>query len=285
MQKDGFQKKGLVVNVKRQFFLFALLTSSILQGLEESPWLGDVYAFNLHSDVTYSKYRYIDNATLQPAYAYNNYLNDVSVSCTPAASLGVELGLEMARTPNQLYGFRSVFLASRYNVLDDIQGDPVSVIFGLILRGVGGRSTRDVSSPYASYMNYEALCSIGKEFSKKENWTSRGFVMGSVGIANHGSFWNRVYASLEGKCLESQVIKMFASGYFGYGKSKIVDTSHFRGWGSVRHSSLDLGVEYRYILSLWGELGVSYAYRVLAKSYPQNVQTVELSYFLPFSLF
>ncbi len=274
-----------MVNVKGQFFLFAFLTSSILYGVEESPWIGDVYAFNLHSDVAYSRYRYIDNAVVQPAYAYNNYLNDLSVSFTPTPSLGVELGFEMARTPNQLYGFRSVAFASRYCVLDDIQGDPVSVTFGLILRGVGGRSTKDVSSPYASYMNYETLCSIGKEFSKEDNWTSRGFAMGSVGIANHGSFWNRVYASLEGRCLESQVIKMFASGYFGYGKSKKVDIDHFEGWGAIRHSSLDLGLEYRYVLSLWGELGVSYAYRVLAKSYPQNVQTVELSYFLPFSLF
>ncbi len=270
--------------MKKQSFLFFILSTSFLGALEESPWLGDVYAFNLHANESYSRYRYIDNAVIQPHYAYNNYVNQISFSFTPAPSLGVEIECEMARTPHQLYGFRAMALGSRYRFFDDIAGDSFSLVLGGVLRSVGGRSVRDVSSPYASYMNYEVQCSLGKEFSKNANWTSRGYVMGSTGIANHGSFWNRMSAFLEGRFFDSQIFNVFTEGYFGYGSSNKVVIDDFRGWGYVRHSSLDIGASYKYAWLLWGELGISYVYRILAKSYPQNVQTVEISYTLPFSL-
>lgn len=284
MLKSGLQKRKVVSKMRRSIY-FSLLMMSSLYSLDETPWLGDVYGFKVNTEFTYDRFRYIDNALFQPAYAYNNYATDIAFSFTASPSLELEWELEMARTPYQLYGFRSSALGAKYRMLDDIDGDPISLILGFNMRAVAGRSVRDVSSPYASFMNYEAICSIGKEFTKDKEWTTRGYAIGTLGIANHGSFWDRAYIAFESRFLDSQIFKLFTCGYFGYGLNNVVDIDHFNGWGKIHHSSLDVGIGYRYCFTLWGDLGLSCAYRVLAKSYPKHAKTVELSYRLPFSLF
>ncbi|MBS0627848.1 MAG: hypothetical protein JSS09_06515 [Verrucomicrobia bacterium] len=261
------------------------LTSICVYSLDQSPWLGDVYQFNLDSMVAYSHYRYINHAKEQPTYTYRNYVTKETLSFTASENLELEMEIELARTPHQLYGFRSSAMQARYRLLDDIAGDPLSLTLGASLRGVGGRSVRDVSSPYSSYLNAEVMFSLGKEFTKTTEWTSRGYLAGLIGLANHGSVWNRVEANFEGKFFNAQVIKAFMAGYFGYGPKTLVNINHFHGWREIAHRSIDLGAQYRYCFPRWGDLGLSYAYRVFARSYPQNEQRIELSYYLPFSLF
>lgn len=266
-------------------FLGAALFSGSLFSLEEAPWLGDVYGFNMHTDFSYSQYSKIDHAIVQPAYAYNNYLTQASVGAALSEKMDVEIELEMARTPHQTYGFRSSAIQGRFLVWDDIAGDPVTVAVGLNTRAVSGRSVRDVSSPYASYWNGEATASIGKEFTKEKDWKTRGYLLASVGLANHGSWWNRCDGAFESKIGDSQSLELFALGYVGYGGQKNIDIGQFKGWGFIRHRSLDLGIQYRYFFDFWGALGVSYSCRVLAISYPKGEQTIQVSYALPFSLF
>ena len=262
-----------------------LLFSCHLFSLEEAPWLGNVYEFRLYTDFAYSQYSEISHAIKQPSYAYNNYVNDVAAIFTPTQTLELEVELNMARTPHQTYGFRSAALQARVLFLDDIAGDFVTLNAALNTRAVGGRSVRDVSSPYASYWNGEATVSVGKEFTKELDWKTRGYLFGSVGLANHGSFWNRYKASFEARFLSHQALEAFSVGYFGYGSEKDIDIEHFKGWGFIRHRSIDIGAKYSYIFDLWGTLSASYACRVWAYSYPEREQTVQVSYTLPFSLF
>lgn len=266
-------------------FFAAISSASALFSLEEKPWLGDVYSFGMQTECAYSRFRYIDHALVQPDYAYNNYLTNVGFSLTTQYDVELGVELEMARTPHELYGFRSSALGARYRLLDDIAGDFLSLVLGTEVRAVSGRAVRDVSSPYATYMNYEIFSSLGKEFTKDGDWKSRGYLLGSLGIGNKGAPWNRFEGVLEGRFRKSQVVSLFGLAYLGYGLHKTVNISDFHGWGNIQHRSLDLGLSYRYIFSLWGEVALSYAYRVVAVSYPQNTQTVELRYFLPFSLF
>jgi hypothetical protein len=267
----------------KQALVFALCCSSVF-ALEEDPWLGNAYEWNFFLSQAYSRYRWIDQAKEQIPYAYNNYVTDFDLSFT-MQDLAFSVEWEMARTPHQTYGFRSGALGARYRLFDDIAGDALSLALGASLRGVTGRAVRDVSSPYSSYLNAEMLISAGKEFVKREDWTVRGYIAGYLGLANHGSCWNRFSASLETKFLEKNAMQFFTLGYFGYGPQKEVEVTHFHGWGKIRHGSLDLGGSYRYLLGIWGEVGISYAYRIFAYSYPQNTQTVNLFYSLPFSFF
>jgi len=272
--------------MRKRWHTAAFLACSLnLFSLEEAPWLGDVYQFQLYTDFAYSQYSKISHAVKQPSYAYNNYVNDFSFVFTPTEKIDLEASVNMARTPHQTYGFRSAAFQARCLFLDDVAADPITLTAALNTRAVGGRAVRDVSSPYASYWNGEAGVSVGKEFTKDENWKTRGYLWGSVGLANHGSFWNRYHASFEARILKNQRIEAFSTGYFGYGSKKEVDIEHFKGWGFIRHRSVDIGGKYSCLTDLWGTLSVSYACRVWAYSYPEREWTVQVSYTLPFSLF
>ncbi len=262
-----------------------LLLSLELFSLEEAPWLGNVYEFQFNTDFIYSQYSRISHALEQPSYAYNNYVTEASTSFTPTQNMDAEIEVNLARTPHQTYGFRSGALQVRYLFWDDIAGDPASINAGLNTRVVTGRAVADVSSPYASYWNGEATLSVGKEFTKDTDWKTRGYALGCIGLANHGSFWNRYKLAFEARVLKNQAIEAFSLGYFGYGHEKQVDIDHFKGWGFIKHRSIDIGAKYSYLFDIWGSLSVSYACRVWAYSYPQREQTVQLTYNLPFSLF
>lgn len=262
-----------------------LLSSSVLFSLEEAPWLGDVYGFELYTDFSYSQYQKIDHAIIQPLYSYNNYVTKASIAFTASENLDVQGEIELARTPHQTYGFRAAALQARYLLWNDIAGDLMSIACGLNTRAVTGRAVKDVSSPYASYWNGEFALSLGKEFTKASNWKTRGYLLGTLGLANHGSFWNRCKAVFETHVTDSQAIQFFGLGYFGYGAEKDVDIENFRGWGFIRHDSFDVGAKYSYFFDLWGCIDLSYACRVWASSYPKKEQTIQLSYSLPFSLF
>lgn len=262
--------------------LFALQTG---MALEEAPWMGDVYGFVFHTEFFYSQYSHIDHALEQPSYSYNNYVTDASIGFTATESIDLEWELDMARTPHQTYGFRSSALQARYLICNDIAGDFLSAAVGLNTRAVTGRAVADVSSPYASYWNGEFTVSLGKEFTKDSDWKTRGFLLGTVGLANHGSFWNRCKAAFEACWMQKQSFQLFALGYFGYGGQKEIDIDHFQGWGYIRHRSLDMGAQYSHFFDFWGTLSLSYACRVWAVSYPRGEQTIEFSYAFPFSLF
>ncbi|MDE3046793.1 MAG: hypothetical protein KGI83_00410 [Verrucomicrobiota bacterium] len=58
---------------------------------------------------------------------------------------------------------------------------------------------------------------------------------------------------------------------------------HFHGYVKIRYKSIDVGVRYGYRLGVYGTLRFAYVRRVLAKSYPQQVNSFIFSYLLPFS--
>lgn len=277
---------GLVIRMKKRWGIFCLALTAQGFALDEAPWLGNVYEFELFTDFLYSQYSRIDHAIVQPSYAYNNYVTDLDISFTLSENIDVQWEINLARTPHQTtYGFRSSALQGRYLLWDDTAGDPLSIALGVNTRAVTGRSVRDVSSPYASYWNGEATLSVGKEFTKDSDWKTRGFLLATLGLANHGSLWDRCKASFEARIRDSHALQAFGVGYFGYGQNESVNIDAFQGWGKIWHGSIDLGAKYSYFFDLWGTISLSYACRVFAYSYPEREQTVQVSYTLPFSLF
>ena len=62
---------------------------------------------------------------------------------------------EFGKTNDVNWAARSGAIQARYGLLDDIAGDPVSLVIGLILRGATHHFLRDVSTPYAAEFNAE----------------------------------------------------------------------------------------------------------------------------------
>jgi hypothetical protein len=153
------------------------------------------------------------------------------------------------------------------------------------VRAVAPKSVRDVSSPYASYLNFEVTTAVGKEFSYKDTWRLRWYALGALGIANQGYPWCRYDASVEGNINYNYRFGLYSCGYFGLGGTNYVDVGHFRGWGHVHHQSVDIGAFFRYKFDRWGALKLAYTFRAYALNYPQWQQSARLVYDLPFSHF
>jgi hypothetical protein len=261
-----------------------LAAGSSLAALEESPWFDDLYQFRSVSDFFYSYFDHVSDAKKPLGHSYNTYLFHTDAGFTAAENIDVDVDLELVQTFGQNFSFRSSALQARYRFLDDIAGDPITVVSGLSLRGVGARSVRNISTPYASYGNAEVFVCLGKERSYKETWDLRGYFFTALGAATKSYPWIRAVGQIEKNFSDRQRLGLRTEGYFALAGKDKVDVDHFRGWGKIFHQSIDLFAFYGYTFGLYGELSVGYGTRVLALRYPSWQQTGFIRYSIPFSL-
>jgi len=253
--------------------------------LHTKPWFGDIYAFELDSAFTYSRYHKVQDASVQLRHPSNDKLYSLDLGFTPSDYVDIDAEVEFADTPRQSFGWRSIALQGRYLWLNDVEGDPCSLISALNIREVSKHSVRDVSSPYHYYLNFEFNTAIGKEWSNKGAWTMRTYGLGALGMANRGSPWLKGIGIWETNLFDRHRFQLGIEGYFGLGDKKHVDVDHFHGWAKVHHQSIDLAVAYAYHMQIWGTFGLRYAHRIFAKNFPEHVNFITLFYHLPFSLF
>lgn len=251
--------------------------------LEKQPWFGDVYEFHLHSGYAFSWFREV-NGSVKPlsSTSYDQLLfADLEFSISPQWCIDIEG--ELARTPRQNFGPRSVAAQARYLWYDDIIGDPCSLATGLSLRYVFPNAVRDVSCPYGSNFDLVANVSIGKEFDFRGDWRFRLWSYGAVGIANEGSPWLRGIAAFEMNCLDIHKWAWYVDVLKGYGEDTTIDINNFHGYAKIRRTSLDAAVRYGYGIGVWGTLRLEYRRRIVAVRCPEKMDTVILSWLLPFS--
>lgn len=266
--------------------LFALFfLSSCVYGLEMKPWLGDFLEFQFQTAYTYSNYSKVNNACRQLSSTSNDQFLDFRLVLPAWPTISVDMELEFADTPRQPFGYRTYAVQARYEFLDDIEGDPVSLVASFNYRNVSSTSLHDVSAPYHAKNNYEVNVSIGKEWDQRAWWIYRVFGFFALGIANKGSPWTTGLVSFEGNIADQHRWRVYMDSYIGYGAQKDVNIECFDGYASIQHRSVDLGAGYSYILGIWGKLSLDYERRVYAHSFPQNVNFLTVSYCLPFTVF
>lgn len=253
---------------------------------EREPWLGNEYEFRFDASYTFDYYSRVANAKGGSHHSSRDNQILLGLGMMPAETWDVDMEIEFAATTRQSFNWRSAALEIRRQWWDDIgSGDPLSVVTGFNARGVHHLSLKDISCPYAAEGNFEFTFSLGKEWSQEQYWRYRAFAFGAIGQAIRGEPWTRAYTAFQVNWKDFHQGQIFANGYFGFGHKTQVDVSHFDGYASIRHRSIDLGLSYRYLFELWGSLTVEYAYRVYARAYPERVNFFTIWYNLPFSFF
>ncbi|NNM43952.1 MAG: hypothetical protein HKM07_06380 [Chlamydiae bacterium] len=260
------------------------LLPSIGHSLEKKPWFGNIWEVRFNTDLEYNRYRYVDNAKEQLKSASNDKGILVGFGMSPYMNWDFDAEVEFVDTPRQSFSYSTVAAQLRYLFLDDVIGDPVSLCAGVTLREVSGRSLRDVSSPYHYYFDSELTGAIGKEWDSGAFWDFRTYAFGAVGMANRGSPWLRGYGAVEANLQNRHQFAVLGDSYFGFGGKREVDIEHFRGYSSIHHQSVDVGVSYKYLMHIWGSFLFEYKRRVYAKSFPENVNFFLIKYELPFSV-
>jgi hypothetical protein len=269
----------------RILFSFAFLWATISSfALETKPWFGDVYAFEFQSIFSYSRFHKVQGASRQLSAPLNNRDLVLDLGFTPCAAFDFQVEGEFGKTNTINWNLRSGAVQARYQMLDDISGDPVSLVFGGILRGATHHFLKDVSTPYAAEFNIELTCSVGKEWSEQGVWMMRTYGFVALGQANQGYPWARGAYLWQYNLDDTHRFTLFADADCGFGNKQHVNVRHFSGWGRFQHQSIDLGLSYGYKIGLYGVITASYAHRVYAHNFPEHVNFFALAYTLPFSL-
>ena len=252
--------------------------------LETKPWLGNLGEFEFAAGYTYSRFDRVQDASVQLRQPSNDHLLRSDLTLTPSEMWDVQVEVEFAVTPRQSWGYRSAAVQGRVQWLDDIAGDPVSWTTGLNVREVSSDSLHDISSPYHARVDVELCSAIGKEWSKAAYWVMRTWGNLAIGMGNRGSPWLQALGVWEKNWDNHHRAIISANGYFGFGSKQQVNVDHFDGWGKFQHRSVDLGVGYQYHFDLWGDITISYAYRVYAHTFPERVSFLTFAYKVPFSV-
>ncbi|MCB1107392.1 MAG: hypothetical protein KDK76_04775 [Chlamydiia bacterium] len=267
-----------------RFLRFFLIPLSLFS-FTVDPWLTPIAEFELRPTYSYRYYPSVDRGTNPSSYHSHDQLINLNLGVNFWPNWDFQFQTDFSHTRKLNWGGERVGAQLRYLLLDDVAGDPVSLTLGGTLFYVPTRNLRDVSSPYHSQGNLEVGASVGKEIDNVFNWVWRYWGFLGLGIANRGYPWIRPIIAAEGKFHLHHVLKIFSEGYFGFGNQNRVDIDHFDGYASVRHHSIDIGMNYTYLFEIWGALGVQYAFRLYAHSFPQYASTFTIHYRFPFSLF
>lgn len=272
--------------LQRALPIFAGLSmTAIVHGFEEKPWLGNLWEFYLDAGYAFSRYSSVANANPPLKHPSNDNLIGFDFGLSPAEEWDVAMEVEFVQTPRQRWGRRSTAIQVRKLWLDDTIGDALSLTTGATVRLTSYNSLRDISCPYSARWDVEFHSAVGKEWNRASAWTTRFYGVGAVGQGSWGAPWTSVKLAFDVNKVDVHQIEFYALGYWGFGRRHTVDISHFKGWGSYDHSSVDLGLGYFYYLGAWGHLRLDYFHRVYARVYPRGVNSLMLSYHLPFSLF
>ncbi|MBX7066014.1 MAG: hypothetical protein K1X28_02170 [Parachlamydiales bacterium] len=266
----------------RKFFL--LLAPILASSLEMQPWFGDCLEFHFLGSYAYSYFDRVDRGVPQLRETFKSNVIDFDLDFSPTPEWSVDTELQIADTTKQNFNFRSLAAQARYLWLDDIIGDRVSLATGASIRFTNTDSLRDVSCPSHANFDFELNFAFGKEFDISECWAWRFWGYGAVGQANRGSPWVRGILALEANYDDRHKFGVLADGANGYGRHTTVFIDDFDGYAKIRYKAIDVGVRYGYRLGVYGTLRFSYMRRVLAKSYPEQVNAFIFSYLLPFSL-
>lgn len=264
-------------------YIYILALPICLNALEVQPWFGDVYECHFLGSYSYSRFRKVQGALPQLTSPFNVNIIYGDFECTFTRNWSFDADIELADTTKQTFGVRSGAIQLRHLFLDDIIGDPISMAFGGSARVTTKKALRDISCPSHGNVDFELNLSVGREFDSGDEWRFRLWGFGALGIANRGSPWLRGIIGGEGNYCDHHKWGVYLIGSHGYGRKRTLDPNHFYGYGRIRQKSIDIGFRYGYGMGCFGTLRFEYIRRVSAKVYPQQVNTVVVSYLLPFS--
>ncbi len=249
------------------------------------PWLTTVGEFEFRPAYSYRYYPSVDRGFNPSSYDSHDHLIDLNLGVQFWPGWDAQFEADFSNTRRLNWGTQRAGGQLRYQLLDDVAGDLISLTLGGQIFYVPTRNLRDVSSPYHAQGNFELGLAAGKEIDRTYDWIWRFWGFLGTGIANRGSPWLRPLLAVETKVAQRHKFKLFSEGYFGFGEQSRVNINNFKGYARIEHRSVDLGLNYTYLFKIWGALGVQYAYRVYAFAFPRHASTVRVEYRLPFSLF
>lgn len=265
-------------------FLAFLVTPIAYGAIELKPWFENDFEAEFRVYILYQTY---DSFATSDKHCVKHKAHDtfstLNVSYPFKRYLG-QFEITGAHTRHQSCRIDNFRISGGYQWLNDEEdGDLISLVTTIILTEPLGRALHDVSSFHHGHLEGEFCISYGKKYGChcSKDYYFRWWNVFGFGSGEEGSPWYRADAACEYKYGEIHHLRGFVNTLWGVG-GKSLHPCHFKGYGPVRHKSVDVGVRYSYEMGYWGTVSLQYARRVYAHNFPEDTNLFLFEYYLPF---
>jgi hypothetical protein len=262
------------------FFLFPFFCEATVL----KPWFGSDHEVEIRSSVLYQNY----SSIAIPHHRFRRHANDVfmTLSATyPFRRYCGEFEATVANTRHQNYRWDNYRVTGRYQVMNELDGSPITLTAGITLGEAFSLALHDVSSFHHGHLEGEFHLSFGKKYGYpcSHDYIFRWWNVFGIGTSDIGSPWLREEIACEYNDRGVHQWRCFAHTLWGVGQQNL-RYLHFKGYGSINHQSVDVGVRYGYTIDCWGTLSIQYARRVYASNFPQNANLTLVELYIPFGI-
>lgn len=251
--------------------------------LEHSPWLPPLWEFQSRTSLFYERVHKVETPQGSFPFKSNNVTLATSLGLTFWPDWNAEIGLLMTKTSDINFSYEAAYTSIRYQWMDDLVGDPISLTTGLNLSFPRTAFLNNFSYNYHGQCNAEAHVSVGKEWGYTEGPLLNLWGLGGIGIAEKGSPWLHGLAVCDFAFNHCLRLGCFLEGIFGLGHNDIIPATIFPGYASIAHRSLDLGVFVETPLSYWGSLSFFGWGNFYAHNFIQHTWGMKTTLLIPFS--
>lgn len=270
--------------MKRLLSVLCLFIPSVILAVDLNPWYGNDFEIETRAIIRYQRYYEIDTPGRNIRYHSNDQFYTLNVGLS-AFGFRADLDATLANTRRQRPAFDNARLTLRYKVFDDILGeDSFTVTPGVTITQACKHSVHDPSSFHHGKLEAEFHLALGREVPCDRFWLRRFWVLFGVGTADVGSPWLRGDLNWELNWWDQQQLRFFVLTLWGLGGNNIHRLNRFRGYGSIRHESADLGLGYAYQFEMGLKLGIECAHRVYARNFPSRANQFVFTAFYPFGI-
>lgn len=267
----------------RKLFFLLLLFPAFAQSTELAPWYSRYLELQPQAEYRFQAYN-----TLNTKHGHKHRIardNYLTLSLSGAYDVySVELETTFASTRHVSACLADARLTGRYQWLDDVLGDPVSLVTGVTAIQTLKIARHDLSNFYHGGIEGEFHLAVGRETSCQQFWISRLWGLFAIGVADLGSPWIRADVAWDHNGWDDHEFSLFARSLWGLGGENLNLEKRFKGYGPIAHQSIDLGIRYSFLLENGGFVGIGYSYRVYANNCPRCVNQCYASLLYPFGL-
>ncbi len=267
--------------------LIFLISPFVLIGTDFAPWYPRYLELQPQISYNYQSYKKLNTKQgLKHTVSRDHLLNFSLAGAYRVYAVEIENNCKETSHSDASHHsrFADIRLTGRYQLLDDVVGDPVSLTMSLTGIQASQSAVKDISYFYHGLSTLEGHVSIGKEIECREYWLSRLFTVVGVGLADRGSPYVRGHVVWEHNGWDKHIVTVFTHTLWGLGSKNLNLNQRFHGYGSIKHHSIDTGIKYTYILESGLTMSAHYARRCYSLNCPHAVNFLGLTLLYPFGL-
>lgn len=266
----------------KRLCLLPLFWASYAGATDYSPWIGNSLELQGEAGYLYQRFKEVDSGDGDIKEESNGNLLFAGLKVAYQDISG-EIELFLAKTDEMSFGFSHARETFRYQPYDELNCDPVSLVFGVSLAEALSHSLKDFTFIHHGHFEAFFFGSIGKELTTSfTRWCSRVYATAGIGFADIGSPWIDASAFYEKRWVEGHLAGAGASFGMGFGKENLC-LHHFDGYGPVRYREANLKAYYIYDIDRCHALKALVDVRVYADNCPRAA-SFSIAYLATFGL-